>query len=84
MNVPHRPTLAEQSAAIAFKAFFAFVKAMFVALVLVVAVLVAGQSTVSPVSVRLLTTYAMEYAVAYFKPYREYFPEPYALNFENK
>lgn len=78
------PTFAEQSAALAFKTFFAFVKAAFIALVLIVAVLVAGQSTVAPVSVRLLTTYAMEYAVTYFKPYRGYFPEPYPLDFKNK
>ena len=78
------PTLAEQSAALAFKTFFAFVKAMFVTLVLIVSVLVAGQSTVSPVSVRLLTSYAMEYAAAYFKPYRGYFPQPYPLDFKNK
>lgn len=78
------PTFAQQSAVIAFKTFFAFVKAVFVALVLIVAVLVAGQSTVSPVSVRLLTSYAMEYAVTYFKPYRGYFPEPYPIDFKNK
>ena len=77
-------TLTEQSASLAFKAFFALIKAVFVTLVLVVAVLIAGQSTVAPVSVRLLTTYAMEYAVAYFKPCRTYFPEPYTLDFKNK
>ncbi len=80
----NRPTLTEQSAALAFKTFFALVKASFVALVLIVAVLIAGQSTVAPVSVNLLTSYAMEYAVTYFKPYRTYFPEPYALDFKNK
>ena len=73
----HRETFAEQSIAFVIQTFFAFVKAVLIGLVLVVAVLVAGQSRVAPVSVRLLTTYAMEYAVTSFKPYRGYFPEPY-------
>lgn len=84
MNVLHRPTFAEQSAAVVFKMFFALVKAIFVALVLIVGALVAGQSRIAPISVRLLTTYGMEYAVTYFKPYREYFPQPYALDFNQK
>ncbi len=78
-----KPTLAEQSTIIALRMFFAFIKAVFVALLLVVGVLVAGQSRVAPVSVNLLTTYAMEYAVATFKPYRGYFPEPYLIHIEN-
>ena len=77
-------TLAEQSAAIAINAFFAFIKAVFVALVLFVGVLAIGQSHVAPVSINLLTTYAMEYAVSTFKPYRGYFPEPYLIYIENK
>ena len=84
MNPFYKPTLAEQSAAIAFKTFFAVVKATLISLVLIVVVLVVGQSTVAPVSVRLLTTYAMEYAVTYFKPYRGYFPQPYTLNLNTK
>lgn len=80
MNVLHRPTFAEQSAAVVFKTFFALVKAAFVILVLIVATLLAGQSRMAPISVRLLTTYGMEYAVTYFKPYRGYFPQPYTLN----
>lgn len=76
------PTLTQQSAAIALRMFFAFVKATFVALLLVVGVLVAGQSRVAPVSVNLLTTYAMEYAVNTFKPCRGYFPEPYLIHIE--
>lgn len=84
MNTLHIPTFAEQSAAVAFKTFFALVKVALLSLVLIVAVLVAGQSRVAPVSVRLLTTYAMEYAVTYFKPYRGYFPQPYALNVHTK
>ena len=75
---------AEQSVTAAVRMFFAFVKAAFVALVLIVGVLVAGQSRVAPVSVNLLTAYAMEYAVSTFKPYRSYFPEPYLIHIENK
>lgn len=73
---------AEQSAATALRMFFAFVKAFFVTLVLIVGVLIAGQSRVAPVSVNLLTAYAMEYAVNTFKPYRGYFPEPYLIHIE--
>ncbi len=79
-----KPTFAEQSAAVVLRTFFACVKAVFVALVLIVGVLVAGQSRVAPVSVNLLTTYAMEYAVSTFKPYRGYFPEPYLIQLEQK
>ena len=77
------PTFAQQSAAAALRMFFAFVKAVFVALVLMVAVLAVGQSRVAPVSIHLLTAYAMEYAVNTFKPYRGYFPEPYLIHIEN-
>ena len=84
MNVLHRPTFAEQSAKIAFTTFFALVKAGLVALVLIVAALLAAQSRMAPISVRLLTTYGMEYAVTYFKPYRGYFPQPYAVNLMKK
>jgi hypothetical protein len=38
-----------------------------------------AQSSVSPVSVRLLTSYGMEYAVSVFKPCRHWFPEPYFI-----
>ena len=78
------PTFAEQSAAVVIRTFFALIKAVFVALILIVGVLIAGQSRVAPVSVNLLTAYAMEYAVATFKPYRGYFPEPYLIQLENK
>lgn len=77
-----KTTFAEQSASIAIGMFFSFVKAVFVALVLVVVVLMVGQSHVAPVSANLLTTYAMEYAVNNFKPYRGYFPEPYLIHIE--
>ena len=78
-----KSTFAEQSASVAIGMFFAFVKAVFIALVLIVSALVAGQSRVAPVSINLLTAYAMEYAVATFKPYRKYFPEPYLIHIEN-
>lgn len=78
------PTFAEQSAAVALRMFFAFVKAAFVVLVLIVTVLAVGQSRVAPVSVNLLTAYAMEFAVNTFKPCRGYFPEPYLIHIEEK
>ena len=79
-----QPTLAEQSTALVFKAFFMLVKTLFILLALGVGALVAGQSSVAPVSLRLLTSYGMEYAVATFKPYRHLFPEPYLIDLENK
>lgn len=84
MNILHRPTFAEQAAQFAFQTFFALVKAILITIFLIGVVLIAGQSTVSPVSVRLLTTYGMEYAVSRFKPYRDYFPEPYVRKFDMK
>lgn len=80
----HTPSFAQQSAAVLFKAFFMLVKTLFVLLALTVGALVAGQSSVAPVSVRLLSAYGMEYAVATFKPYRHLFPEPYLIDLENK
>ena len=79
-----RPSFAEQSAAVLFKAFFTLMKTLFILLVLTVGALVAGQSAVAPVSLRLLTSYGMEYAVTTFKPYRHLFPEPYLIDLENK
>lgn len=80
----YRPTFAQESCGIAFGTFFTLVKTLLITLVLVGAVLVAGQSKVAPVSVNLLTTYFMEYASATFKPYRGYFPEPYVTQFNTK
>ncbi|OUO57636.1 hypothetical protein [Candidatus Avelusimicrobium gallicola] len=80
----HTPSFAQQSAAVLFKAFFMLIKTLFVLLALTVGALVAGQSSVAPVSVRLLSAYGMEYAVATFKPYRHLFPEPYLIDLENK
>ena len=78
-----KKTFAEQSAAVALRMFFTFVKTVLAAVVLVVGVLAVGQSRVAPVSVNLLTSYAMEFAVTTLKPYRGYFPEPYLIHFEN-
>lgn len=78
------PSFAQQSLAVLFKAFFMLAKTLFVLLALSVSALVAGQSSVAPVSLRLLTAYGMEYAVATFKPYRHFFPEPYLIDLENK
>ena len=72
------------SVSFAFGTFFALVKVFLVALAIIVAVLVAGQSRVAPVSVNLLTSYAMEYAVSTFKPYRHLFPEPYLIDLNTK
>ena len=69
-------SLAEQSAIWVLKAFFMGVKTLFVLAALTVGALVAGQSSVAPVSVHLLTSYGMAYAVSTFKPYRRWFPEP--------
>ena len=59
-------SLAEQSAIWVLKAFFMGVKTLFVLAALTVGALVAGQSSVAPVSVHLLTSYGMEYAAATF------------------
>ncbi len=77
-------TFARQSIDFVVDAFFALTKALLAALILTAGVLAVAQSSVSPVSVRLLSSYAMEYAVRAFKPYRPYFPEPYLIQFENQ
>ena len=74
--------LASSSLAVVLKVFFACIKMMVILLVLVVGALVASQSSVAPVSVRLLTSYAMEYAVSTFKPVRPYFPAPQVVEIE--
>lgn len=79
-----RLSFAQQSVTMLFKAFFMMIKTLFILLALSVGALVAGQSSVAPVSLRLLTAYGMEYAVTTFKPYRHLFPEPYLIDLENK
>ncbi len=78
----HTYPLAAQAFAFLSQVFFSVIKVAVIVLALAVGVLLAGQSSVAPVSVRLLTSYAMEYAVAKFKPYRHLFPEPYLVNIE--
>ena len=73
---------AQQSVEVLTKVFFALVKMTFVLLVLVVGALVAAQSSVAPVSVRLLTSYGIEYAVFTLKPIRPHFPAPYLVEIE--
>ncbi|WP_428074939.1 hypothetical protein [Candidatus Avelusimicrobium luingense] len=73
---------AQQAIAFVCKVFFGTVKIAIVVVVLTVGVLIAGQSAFAPISVRLLTTYGMEYAVSKLKPYRPLFPEPYVIHLE--
>ena len=80
----YSPSFTQETTPASLYSFFALVKALLIALVLIVGVLVAGQSKVAPVSINLLTTYVMEYAVSTFKPYRGYFPEPYSTQFNTK
>lgn len=65
-----------------FQAFFSFIKVLFILLVLTVGTLVAGQSSVAPVSMHLITSYGMEYAITYLKPYRHFFPEPFLIDLD--
>lgn len=81
MNYP-TGVFAKQSISFVLRTFFAFVKVLFVLLVLMGGALLAGQSSVAPVSVRLLTSYGMEYAISTFKPYRHFFPRPYLIDLE--
>lgn len=77
-------SFAESSAHFLLRLFFGAVKSFLIIFVFVVCVLVASQSSVAPVSMRLLSSYGMEYAVATFKPYRHYFPEPFLIELETK
>ena len=63
-----------------FNIFFFTIKSLILIFVLFTAVLIISQSSVSPISTRLLSTYAMEYAEHKIKPYRVYFPQPYKIN----
>lgn len=67
-----------------FRLFFGVVKIVFIMLFFVVGTLIAAQSSVAPVSVRLITSYGMEYAVVLLKPARPLFPEPYLIEFNTK
>lgn len=79
-----KPTFAEQSAAAAVKMIFAFTKTLVILVALACGALVVSQTSVAPISTRLLTAYALEYAVKTFKPYRHLFPEPYLIDLEQE
>ncbi len=64
--------------------FLFLVKMTTIALVILTAVFIASQSSVAPVSTRLLGMYALEYATHKVKPYRVYFPQPYGANLKDK
>lgn len=81
MNYP-TGVFAKQSMRFVGRTFFALVKVLFVLVILTGGALIAGQSSVAPVSVRLLTSYGMEYAISTFKPYRHFFPRPYLIDLE--
>lgn len=74
--------LAKQAFMFVSELFFTLLKMAVVVVALTVGVLVVGQSSVAPISMRLLMSYGMEYAAATFKPYRSLFPEPYLINIE--
>ena len=80
--------LADASARLCIKAIFIFFKTLAVLAVLtvaaLVAALVAAQSSVAPVSARLLVSLGVEYASRNLKPYRPYFPEPYLIQLEQE
>ena len=59
--------------------FFFTIKMILIVLCLFAAILIVSQSAVAPVSTRLLSTYAVEYALYKVKPYRVYFPQPYMI-----
>jgi len=74
----------ESSLQLLLRLFFGAVKGILIIFIFSVGVLVISQSAVAPVSLRLLSSYGMEYAVATFKPYRHYFPEPFLIELETK
>ena len=72
----------QEAGAVVWTLFFGVMKTIFIVLVFVVGTLVASQSSVAPVSVRLLSAYGMEYAVSTLKPCRHLFPRPYSMEVE--
>lgn len=74
----------QEASSVVWTLFFGVMKTIFIVLFLVVGTLVASQSSVAPVSVRLLTSYGMEYAVALLKPVRPFFPQPQVIDFKTK
>ena len=66
------------------KIMFFSVKVVIVLLILISGIFIAAQSSIAPVSMRLLTEYGMEYATNTFKPFRPYFPEPFLIKLHQK
>lgn len=81
-----RPVTQQQKmlATLALNGFFFVLKMVTGALLLLTAVLIVSQSAVAPVSTRLLSTYAVEYASKTIKPYRHFFPKPYMVNLDDE
>ena len=81
MKQPLSP-FAQQSRQFLMHIFVSFVKTVVLLLVLGTGVLVLAQSSVAPVSVRMLTSYGLEYAAAKCEPYRHWFPKPYVVQYK--
>ncbi len=67
-----------------FNGFVFVIKTFITALGILTLVLVVSQSSVAPISTRLLSTYALEYATHTIKPYRHFFPKPYMVSSEDE
>ena len=72
-------TFAEQSITFVSQALFAMAKTLFVVALLLVGGLLAAQSSVAPVSWRLLSSYGTEYITKTIMPYRHWFPAPQTI-----
>lgn len=68
----------------AINGFFFILKRVTVILLVFAGGLVVSQSTVAPVSTRMLTAYVVEYGMVKIKPYRHLFPKPYMVNLEQE
>lgn len=80
-----KPVTEQKSlSSLALNGFFFIVKIWTASLIILAAVLVVSQSSVAPVSTRLLGDYALEYASKTIKPYRHFFPKPYMVNSEEQ
>lgn len=64
------------------KGFFFIIKMFMVLVFILIGAMVVSQSSVAPVSTRLLSAYALEYATKTIKPYRHLFPKPYMVHLE--
>lgn len=66
----------------ALSGFFFILKIVTIGFFVLVLTLILSQSAVAPISSRLLSAYALEYATKTIKPYRHYFPQPYMVNLD--